>query len=126
MDNVGAAEVLVELLQISGREVRIAHDGVQALELPEAIRPEVVSPDVGMSGMNGFDVATTLRAKPQFESTIIVALTGWGAGGIESDRKRPVSIIMTKPAHFDDIETLLASLASAAGISPAMRPKALG
>jgi PAS domain S-box-containing protein len=128
-DNVDAAEVLVELLQINGHEVRVAHDGFQALELAEAIRPEVVFLDVGMPGMNGFEVATTLRAKPQFESTIIVALTGWGAA---EDRARSKAAgfdhHLTKPTNFDDIETLLASLASAsaAGHTPAMRPKALG
>lgn len=128
-DNVDAAEVLVELLRMSGHEVRVAHDGFQALELAEASRPDAVFLDVGMPGMNGFEVAMTLRAKPHFESVVIIALTGWGAPGDRAQsRAAGFDHHLTKPTNFDDIEILLASLApaSAAGHILAMRPHVQG
>ena len=58
--------------------MRVAHDGPAALAVAEAFRPEVVLLDIGLPGMDGYEVARRLRGRPEFERALIVALTGWG------------------------------------------------
>ena len=68
-----------------GHEVRTAHDGPAALEAAEAFRPEVVLLDIGLPGMDGYEVARRLRERPARKRRLLVALTGWGQ---EEDRRR--------------------------------------
>ena len=92
-DNVDAATSLARLLsRLMGQEVRVAHDGPAALEVAGAFRPELVLLDIGMPGMDGHEVARRLRGRPEFERTMLVALTGWGQ---EADRRR------SREAGFD-------------------------
>ncbi|WP_165252223.1 PAS domain S-box protein [Paludisphaera soli] len=92
-DNVDAARSLSWLLEkLYGQEVRIAHDGPGALAVAEEFRPEFVLLDIGMPGMDGYEVAGRLRGRPELRRTRIVALTGWGQ---EADLAR------TRAAGFD-------------------------
>jgi CheY-like chemotaxis protein/two-component sensor histidine kinase len=92
-DNTDAATSLARLLsRIYGQEVRVAHDGPEALQAAEEFHPELVLLDIGMPGMDGYEVARQLRLRPGFEGTLLVALTGWGQ---ESDRDR------SREAGFD-------------------------
>lgn len=107
-DNRDAADSLSAILQALGIETRVAHGGEQALVLVQGWLPHLVLLDLGMPGMDGYEVARRLRAT-QAGSLIIVALTGWGQ---ESDRQR------TQGAGFDhhlvkpiDLPTLRALLA---------------
>jgi CheY-like chemotaxis protein len=84
-DNVDAAESLAVLLRLEGHEVRTAHDGPAALAAVQADRPDVVILDLGMPGMDGFEVARRVRALPGAEDVLLVALTGWAQ---EEDRRR--------------------------------------
>jgi CheY-like chemotaxis protein len=92
-DNVDAAESLSLLLQLEGHDVRMAHNGHAAIEKVLEFRPEIVLLDLGMPGMDGYEVARRLRARPELRQTRLVALTGWGQ---DRDRQR------TKEAGFDD------------------------
>ncbi len=92
-DNVDAAVSLSRVLaRVFRQEVRVAHDGPSALAEAEGFRPEVVLLDIGMPGMDGYEVARRLRESPWSSGALLVALTGWGQ---ESDRKR------SKDAGFD-------------------------
>jgi CheY-like chemotaxis protein len=84
-DNHDATETLSLLLQTLGNEVRTANDGVRALEEAEAFRPDVVLLDIGMPGLDGYQVARLIRARPWGADVVLVALTGWGQ---EEDRLR--------------------------------------
>lgn len=84
-DNRDAAESLATMLRLSGNDVYIAHDGMEAVERAETIRPEVILMDVGMPRLNGYDATRRIRAHDWASSTIIIALTGWGQ---ESDRRK--------------------------------------
>jgi two-component system CheB/CheR fusion protein len=84
-DNRDAAAALAELLGIWGHEVRVAYDGQGALEAAQALPPEMVLLDIGLPGMDGYEVARLLRGLPGLARATIVALTGYGQ---ESDRKR--------------------------------------
>jgi two-component system CheB/CheR fusion protein len=84
-DNVDAADSIALLLRLGGHEVRVAHDGPTALLIARAFRPQVVFLDIGMPGMDGYEVARRLRREPGPQPALLVALTGWGH---DEDRRR--------------------------------------
>jgi PAS domain S-box-containing protein len=110
-DNRDAAASLGMLLQLQGHEVRVANDGQSALELATSFRPHLVFLDLGMPGMDGFEVARRLRQTPSLEKTTLVALTGWGQ---REDRRRTAEAgfnhHLVKPPEFEAVEKLLAEL----------------
>jgi signal transduction histidine kinase len=77
-DNADAAEAMALMLRMSGHEVELAFDGVEALRVAEAFTPDVVLLDLGMPRLNGFDTARTMRAQPWGRDIRLIALTGWG------------------------------------------------
>ena len=77
-DNRDAAESLAMLLQTSGCEASVAFSGPEALELLESTTPEIVLLDIGMPGMDGYEVARRIRSTAKGEHVFLVALTGWG------------------------------------------------
>jgi len=84
-DNRDAATSLAELLQLSGHEAEIAHDGLEALQMAQNLRPDVVLLDIGLPKLNGFEVARKIRQETWGKNMMLVALTGWGQDG---DRKK--------------------------------------
>ncbi|WP_439627070.1 PAS domain S-box protein [Gemmata sp.] len=84
-DNRDAADSLAVLLELQGHEVRVAHNGPAALEVTKGYRPDVVFLDIGMPGMDGYEVARRLRQQPGLENVVLAALTGWGQ---KEDRRR--------------------------------------
>jgi CheY-like chemotaxis protein len=84
-DNRDAAESLAMLLRLESQEVRLAFDGPTALRVAGEFRPQVVFLDIGMPGMDGYEVARRLRQQPGLGGATLVALTGWGQ---EGDRRR--------------------------------------
>ena len=91
-DNVDAATTLDVLLRSLGHETRVAHEGMTALEIAREFRPQVILLDIGMPGLDGYEVARRLRAMNHGRTFRIVAITGWGQ---EADRLR------SKEAGFD-------------------------
>lgn len=100
-DNADAADSLAMLLEVRGDEVRIAYDGLEALEAEGEFRPEVVLLDIGMPKLSGYDVAKRIR-ETRGDNVLIVAITGWGQ---EDDRKRArdagFNHHFTKPVDFE-------------------------
>ncbi|WP_164103491.1 GAF domain-containing protein [Candidatus Laterigemmans baculatus] len=93
-DNVGAAKMLAALLKRLGpHEIAMAHDGPSTLTVAEQFDPELILLDIGLPKMDGLTVAWNLRQQPQFEHTLLAALTGYGQ---EEDRRR------SKEAGFDE------------------------
>jgi CheY-like chemotaxis protein len=91
-DNKDAAEMLAELLRTEGHEVRLVHDGREVLGEAQSFGPDVVLLDIGLPGLDGYEVARRLRAHPALGALRLVAVTGYGQ---ESDRER------TREAGFD-------------------------
>ena len=83
-DNHDAAEVLSMLLESMGLNVKAVNSGPAALAALPNYRPNVILMDIGMPGMNGYEVARRIREQPQFNDIKLVALTGWGQ---EEDRR---------------------------------------
>jgi CheY-like chemotaxis protein len=77
-DNEDSAQSFAMLLSFSGHEVRIAHDGVEALDTVRAFRPDIVFLDIGMPRLSGYEVAEAVRAEPWGGEVKLIAVTGWG------------------------------------------------
>jgi signal transduction histidine kinase/ActR/RegA family two-component response regulator len=113
-DNVDAAQSLTILLRLHGHRVRIVHGGEQALTAVAAEKPDLVLLDIGMPGMNGFEVARRLRERHGSGDLTLVALTGWGQ---EQDRLRSKEAgfdhHLTKPVELTTLQAVLESCAAA-------------
>ena len=83
-DNVDAAETLAHLLQVWGCDVQVVHDGPAAIQAAISAVPNVVLLDIGLPGMDGYEVAGRLREQECLRNTALVAVTGYGR---EEDRR---------------------------------------
>jgi len=77
-DNQDVADSLTIILRQQGHEVRAAHDGLAALKLAQGYKPQVVLLDIGLPGLDGYEVARRLRALPELQGALLIALTGYG------------------------------------------------
>src|SRR3954467_7012621 len=84
-DNADAARTLADVLRSDGHETRYAMSGASALELAAELKPDVVLLDIGMPGMDGYELARRLRAMANGAAIRLVAVTGWGR---DADRER--------------------------------------
>ena len=91
-DNRDGADLMAVLLRLQGHEVEVAHDGYCALEIAARFEPEVVLLDIGLPGLNGYDVAKQLRQMKLPRQQCLIAMTGYGS---DEDRQR------TEEAGFD-------------------------
>jgi PAS domain S-box-containing protein len=108
-DNEDSADSLALLLELKGHEVRVALDGPAALATAHAFQPEVVLLDIGLPGMDGYEVARRLRAERAGEGgLLLVALTGYGQ---DEDRRRSREAgfdhHLVKPVDFDELTRVL-------------------
>lgn len=110
-DNVDTAESLAMLLRVAGHDARTAHDGPTALEAALLCLPNVVLLDIGLPGLDGYEVSARLRQQPNFEKVVLVAITGYGH---ESDRQRAKNAgfdhHLVKPVDFAKVKQILASV----------------
>jgi signal transduction histidine kinase/ActR/RegA family two-component response regulator len=110
-DNRDAADSLGLLLKILGANVQVVHSGQDALAVLKDFRPTVCLLDIGMPGMDGYEVAHRIRRQPGFRHVTLIALTGWGQ---DEDRRHSQSAgfdyHLTKPADIDALQVLLSSL----------------
>jgi signal transduction histidine kinase/DNA-binding response OmpR family regulator len=108
-DLAPSAETLMTLLEMEGFEVRVAHEGQEALRIAREFKPEVVLLDIGLPGMNGFEVAHGLRSQPESKDALLIALTGYGeAESRTRSAQAGFDFHMVKPA---DVNLLLSMLA---------------
>jgi signal transduction histidine kinase/CheY-like chemotaxis protein len=109
-DNIDAADVLAELLRLEGHVVHVAGDGHRAQALATELHPQVLVLDIGMPGLNGYEVARFVRAQPWGATALLIAATGWGQ---EEDQRKALEagfdLHLTKPFAP---EQLLAAIAT--------------
>jgi CheY-like chemotaxis protein len=111
-DSPDAADSLAEVLIAQGHEARAAYGGKEALELATLQTFDVALVDIGMPTVDGLEVARTISHSAQGAQTLLVAVTGWGAG---ADRERSkaagFAYHLTKPIDYDTLGALLATAA---------------
>jgi signal transduction histidine kinase len=114
-DNVDFATSFALILGMLGNDVRIAHDGAEALEVASTFGPQFCFLDIGLPKLNGYDLAQRLRASPITRDSTLIAVTGWGQ---EKDRQRAhesgFDHHMVKPVDPGQIEELLRTARRAA------------
>jgi CheY-like chemotaxis protein len=102
-DNRDSADSLKMLLALDGHDVRAAYSGPEALELAKTFEPEVALLDIGMPGMDGYELAGRLRDLPFRRRPLLVAVTGWGQ---MTDQERTLAAgfdrHLTKPIDPDE------------------------
>jgi signal transduction histidine kinase/DNA-binding response OmpR family regulator len=108
-DNRDSADSMAMMLELTGNEVRTAHDGIEAVEVAEAFRPQVILMDVGMPRLNGYEATRRIREQSWGRSVLILALTGWGQEGDKlQSREAGCNGHLVKPVRLPDLEKLLA------------------
>jgi PAS domain S-box-containing protein len=107
-DNQDAADTLAAIMRAVGHQVQVAYDGPGALEAARHFIPDLVLLDIGLPGMNGYDVARHLRSELSGRSLALIALTGYGQ---EEDKKRAreagFDAHLIKPVDFQLLEAIL-------------------
>lgn len=110
-DNRESARTTSWMLDLIGHHTRTVHDGVAALAAADSETPDVILLDIGMPGMNGYEVCRELRKRPQLQDTVVIAQTGWGQ---DSDRQAAFEAgfnhHLTKPVNLDSLSRLLADI----------------
>jgi signal transduction histidine kinase/ActR/RegA family two-component response regulator len=113
-DNVEGAESLSELLRLWGHEVEMAHDGPTGLSLAAGWRPEVVLLDIGLPGLDGYEVARRLRGTETTRAAVLIAVTGYGEQ-VHEGRLEQVGFdhLLVKPVNIPDLRELLGAVDAA-------------
>jgi CheY-like chemotaxis protein len=103
-DNSDAADISAELLELHGYQTAVAYAGLQGLQAARTFKPDAILLDLGMPGMDGYQVAEALRAVPDFDQVALIAFTAWGD---VVTRQRVISTgfdeHVIKPANLDRI-----------------------
>lgn len=110
-DSRDAAESMALMLQLLGNDLRTAHDGIEAGEVAEVFRPDVIFMDVGMPKRNGYEATSRIREQPWGKNITIIALTGWGQDA-DRDRSRAAGCDahLVKPVGLQELERVLENL----------------
>jgi signal transduction histidine kinase/ActR/RegA family two-component response regulator len=110
-DNMDTVLSVSMLLKALGHDVRTAHDGPTAVQAALDYRPDVVLLDIGLPGLNGYEVAKRIRQHPVLQNVVLVALTGYG-----QDADRQISLQagfnhhLVKPARLEQFQQILATV----------------
>jgi PAS domain S-box-containing protein len=108
-DNKDGAESLAALLRLQGHEVAVAHNGFDALQVADALRPDVMVLDIGLPGLDGYEVARHIRQQPWSSHVLLIAVSGWGQ---ENDKRRSADVgidyHLVKPVNPADLDRMMA------------------
>jgi signal transduction histidine kinase/CheY-like chemotaxis protein len=120
-DNDDAAALLALSLEQAGYQTMTARDGPTAIEAARALAPQIVILDIGLPGMNGYELATQFRNDPRLAEAALIALTGWGT---PEDRRKALAagfdVHLTKPIGAGDLREAMEHALSLRGRSPAL------
>lgn len=117
-DNRDTARTMRALLRRGGHEVAVAHDGPQGVRAAQDALPDVVLCDLGLPGLDGFEVARTLRGDPATARAHLIAITGYGR---DEDRRRcrevGFDLHLTKPVDPTELQRILGALPRTQSVS---------
>jgi signal transduction histidine kinase/CheY-like chemotaxis protein len=106
-DNVDTTKSTARLLQLAGYDVRVAHDGRQALEVAHDFHPRFVLLDIGLPIMDGYEVARQLRGDPELRDTVIIAVSGYSAEDYHPSEEARFDHHLVKPIDYDALRAIL-------------------
>jgi CheY-like chemotaxis protein len=106
-DNVDTARGTARLLQIAGHDVRVAHDGRQALEMAHEYRPQFILLDIALPGMDGYEVARQLRGDPRHRDVTIIAISGYSEDDDHHPQEMGFDRHLVKPVAYDALRAIL-------------------
>jgi CheY-like chemotaxis protein len=113
-DNEDAASTLQLLVKSDGHETMVVHDGIEALRAAPDFKPDIVLLDIGLPGIDGYEVARRLRDGDPARQMVLVALTGWNISEGKW-REAGFDVHLTKPVRHDAIKRLLEAPRAAGG-----------
>jgi CheY-like chemotaxis protein len=117
-DNQDAAEAAAVFLALAGHEAKAVMTGAEALASAAVYAPDVIFLDIGLPGMDGFELARRLREVPQTRGSLYVALTGYGQPSDRlSARQAGFDHHLTKPADPEEVLSLIAAWRAQRGAS---------
>ncbi len=109
-DNTDAAQSLASLLSLIGHKTLIAHEGNEAITKARNFLPHIAFLDLGLPGMDGYQLAEILQQIPELQGLHLIALTGWGG---KEDREKTAAAgfaeHLTKPTGFEEIQSVIAA-----------------
>ncbi len=110
-DNRDICETCATLVELWGHEPHVAADGMEALDLVDKVRPDIALIDIGMPGMNGYEVARRIRQSPHGKDVVLIAVTGWG----QEEAKAQAAVAgfdhhLTKPIDTAQLARILGAL----------------
>jgi CheY-like chemotaxis protein len=108
-DEQDMADSLGMLLQLDGHDVRVVHDGQEALVVVSSFQPDVALLDISMPNMDGYEIARRIRADSAGARMILIALTGWGQQrDKDSAREAGFDVHLVKPVDHSKLQQVLA------------------
>jgi CheY-like chemotaxis protein/anti-sigma regulatory factor (Ser/Thr protein kinase) len=123
-DNRDAADSMGMFLKFLGAKMHVAYDGASALAAMAMFGPDVVLLDIGMPGMDGYEVARRIRRQPEHQGVLLLAMTGWGQ---EEDRRRTAEAgfdhHLVKPVDPLALQTLLVTGSAGGNARPGGVPR---
>jgi PAS domain S-box-containing protein len=110
-DNMDSAQSLAMLLKGVGNDAQFAYDGPTAVQTAIDYRPDVMLLDIGLPGIDGFEVARRIRDQPTLKDVVLVAMTGYGSeADLQRSEEAGFNHHLVKPADFTRVKEILASV----------------
>ncbi len=110
-DNDALAQTTGWMVEMLGHDYRLASNGKDALAMAETYRPNVVMMDIGLPGMNGYDLCAAMRQEPHMTGAVFIAQTGWGQDEHrQRSREAGFHYHMVKPLYLEALEQLLRTI----------------
>jgi len=110
-DNKDFATILCTLFEFLGHTAATADNGIEGLEKAKQIKPDVIFCDIGLPGMNGYEVAESIRKDDALKEVPLIALTGY-AGDREKEmaKKSGFTMHIAKPVDLPELKKILAQI----------------
>lgn len=107
-DNVPAAQTMGMMIELEGHDTSLAYNGIEALDLARKSVPDIILLDISLPGMNGFQVAETLRKDSRFDECLLIAQTGWGRDcDMQAASDAGFDHFLVKPLNLKTLQPLL-------------------
>lgn len=107
-DNVDSANTMRDVLRLHNHDVEVAYDGSSGVELASQFKPDIVICEIGLPGVDGYEVARLFRAKKEIKETVLVALSGYAmTGDLARAKSAGFDYHLAKPADLEKLQEVL-------------------